>query len=288
MAAQRRAGELLETKVDGRGNAMPNWSFFNQQLTHDWSRKLAAAKAGTSSREIARKKEKIIAEEHLVQRKKLEVEKFAAEKRMEALERHIEAEASNQLDKRNSMLSNAIVSSKPVAQPNVLFQGSFVPGQDTNNPGEMAAELAAFGGAGGTSSSHQAWSKVLSVERSQARAVRNGAPLPPSPTIVRPTAADLPTAFVNAARRAGMKDNAQTTGEIEHDALLAQVRIPPFFKSADGYGNCDCTNDFVVPPSAERAPSHSWRRLGEHSGCRERSGFTSLFRLAPRVFYILV
>jgi hypothetical protein len=269
VAAQSRAGELLEARVDGHGNAMPNWSFFNQQLTHDWSRKLAAAKAGTSSREIARKKEKIIAEEHLVQRKKLEVEKFAAEKRMEALERHIEAEASNQLDKRNRMLSNAIVSSAPVAQPSVVFQGSFVPGQDTNNPGEMAAELAAFGGAGGTSSSHQSWSKVLSVERSQARAVRNGAPLPPSPTIVRPTAADLPTAFVNAARRAGMKDNAQTTGEIEHDALLAQVRIYPAFfsKSANGRDHCDCTHDCVVPLSAERAPSRSW--LG---GSKERTG----------------
>ena len=147
-----------------------DWSAFDQQLHNDWEQKAAAKKAGRSSAEVRLHERKEEDERRMLAQKRLEVKKVKEEKEMEALERNIELEASNQLAARNTQLSDAIVQSAPQLQPQVVFQGHFQPGYDAKSAGEAAAELAAWG-----PSSNANWERVLAQQRQASLERRAGA-----------------------------------------------------------------------------------------------------------------
>ncbi|EKX35296.1 hypothetical protein GUITHDRAFT_155537, partial [Guillardia theta CCMP2712] len=140
---------------------------FDKQLSHDWIANKRAKKSKSSSM-LAIQKQRLNDERKELAQRRLEMKKVAEERAMEQMERKIEMEATDQLSKHNSMLSNAIVASAPQMQSQVVFQGQFQPGADAKSPGEAAAELAAWG-----SGSNKAWAKILHQERYPGKSVRS-------------------------------------------------------------------------------------------------------------------
>eukprot|EP00960_Hanusia_phi_P013769 403861-Hanusia_phi.AAC.14 len=190
---------------------------FNKQLSHDWNANKRAKKSKSSSM-LAIQKQRLNDQRRELAQRRLEMKKVAEERAMEQMERKIELEATDQLAKHNSMLSNAIVASAPQMQPQIVFQGQFQPGQDAKSPGEAAAEMAAWG-----SGSNQAWAKLLHQQRIQDEA---GKQQPQLRASVRSSSSQTPQMLSRAKESLAQEgDEAKKTSESNEALKMKELEL---------------------------------------------------------------